>query len=122
MHRLRDVREGVVRSRWPHPRAVAAAARGPGLPAVPTTAEAGIAGLESSAWFGFMAPRGTPDAVVMKLNREVNRLLGEQDFRKRIVDIGVEPMGGTPQDFTRHLDKEIRKWGEVVRVSGAKID
>ena len=92
------------------------------LPDVPTTAEAGIPGLESSAWFGILAPKGVPKPVILKLNKEINQLLNEPAFRKRIVDIGVEPMGGTPQDFARYLDKEISKWGEVVRVSGAKID
>jgi tripartite-type tricarboxylate transporter receptor subunit TctC len=102
--------------------AVLAPKRSSTLPNVPTTAEAGIPGLESSAWFGLMAPKGTPKAVVAKLNKEVNELLATPAFRKRITDIGVEPMGGTPEDFVRYLHKEISKWGDVVRVSGAKID
>jgi tripartite-type tricarboxylate transporter receptor subunit TctC len=89
---------------------------------VPTTAEAGLAGLESSAWFGLLAPKGTPKSVVMKLNAEVNRLLAEPAFRKRLMDIGVEPLGGTPEQFTKYLDSEIKKWGAVVKVSGARID
>src|SRR5207244_1307146 len=92
------------------------------LPDVPTTAEAGMPGLESSAWFGVLAPKGTPKAIVVKLNREINKLLDDPVFRKRIVDIGVEPMGGTPEDLARYLDAEIRKWAKVVQVSGAKID
>jgi tripartite-type tricarboxylate transporter receptor subunit TctC len=92
------------------------------LPNVPTSAEAGMAGLESSAWFGILAPHGTPPAIVAKLNRDINALLADPAFSKRIVDVGVEPMGGTQQDFRNYLDAEIGKWAEVVRVSGAKID
>jgi tripartite-type tricarboxylate transporter receptor subunit TctC len=58
----------------------------------------------------------------MKLNKEINKLLADPAFRKRITDVGVEPMGGTPQDFARYRDAEIRKWAKVVQVSGAKID
>jgi len=60
--------------------------------------------------------------VVTKLNAEVNRLLADPAFRKRLADIGVEPLGGTPEQFVKYLDSEIKKWGAVVRVSGAKID
>ncbi len=92
------------------------------LPDVPTTAEAGIPGLESSAWFGILTPIGSPKPVILKLNKEINKLLDEPAFRKRIVDIGVEPLGGTVQDFAKYRDAEIRKWAKVVQVSGAKID
>jgi tripartite-type tricarboxylate transporter receptor subunit TctC len=92
------------------------------LPDVPTTAEAGIPGLESSAWFGILTPKGAPKPVILKLNKEINKLLNEPAFRKRIVDIGVEPLGGTPEQFAKYLDAEIRKWAKVVQVSGAKID
>ncbi len=102
--------------------AVAAPKRSSALPDVPTAAEAGLKGLESSAWFGVMAPKGTPRAIILKLNRDINALLNDAAFRKRLIDIGVEPMGGTPQDFAQYLETELKKWGEVVRVSGAKID
>jgi tripartite-type tricarboxylate transporter receptor subunit TctC len=92
------------------------------LPDVPTTAEAGMPGLESSAWFGILTPKGAPKPVILKLNKEINKLLNEPAFRKRIVDIGVEPLGGTPEQFAKYLDAEIRKWAKVVQVSGAKID
>jgi tripartite-type tricarboxylate transporter receptor subunit TctC len=102
--------------------AVASPRRSTALPDVPTAAEAGLKGLESSAWFGVMAPKGTPQPIMAKLNQDINKLLSEPAFRKRLIDIGVEPMGGTPQDFAKYLDVELKKWGEVVRVSGAKID
>lgn len=102
--------------------AVAAPKRSTALPDVPTAAEAGLQGLESSAWFGILAPKGTPRPIVLKLNKDINTLLNEPNFRKRLVDIGVEPMGGSPEDFQKYLQAELKKWGEVVRVSGAKID
>ena len=105
-----------------HAIAVLAPKRSATLPNVPTTAEAGMPGLESSAWFALLAPHGTPKAVIAKLNAEVNKLLVDPAFRKRIMDVGVEPMGGTPQDCARYRDSEIRKWAKVVQVSGAKID
>ena len=102
--------------------AVLSPKRSVALPDLPTTAEAGLKGLESSAWFGLLAPKNTPKAVVAQLNREINALIADPVFNKRLVDFGVEPMGGSSQDFERYLDAEIRKWGEVVRVSGAKLD
>ena len=102
--------------------AVLSPKRSAALPDLPTTAEAGLKGLESSAWFGLLAPKNTPKAVVAQLNREINVLIADPVFNKRLVDFGVEPMGGSSQDFERYLDAEIRKWGEVVRVSGAKLD
>jgi tripartite-type tricarboxylate transporter receptor subunit TctC len=102
--------------------AVLSPKRSSALPDVPTTAEAGMKGLESSAWFGVLAPRGTSKTIVVKLNRDINALIADPAFNKRLVDFGVEPMGGATQDFERYLDAEIKKWGDVVRVSGAKLD
>ena len=102
--------------------AVLSPKRSSALPDVPTTAEAGMKGLESSAWFGVLAPKGTPKAIVTKLNRDINTLIADPAFNKRLVDFGVEPMGGSVQDFDRYLEREIKKWGDVVRISGAKLD
>jgi tripartite-type tricarboxylate transporter receptor subunit TctC len=102
--------------------AVLSPKRSTALPDLPTTAEAGMKGLESSAWFGILAPKGTPRAIVAKLNRDINALIADAAFNKRLIDFGVEPMGGSTQDFQRYLDAEIKKWGDVVRVSGAKLD
>ncbi|MBE7418468.1 MAG: tripartite tricarboxylate transporter substrate binding protein [Ideonella sp.] len=102
--------------------AVMASKRSPTLPDVPTMAEAGFPDLESSTWLAFVAPKGTPKAVVDRLNEAVNKLLAQPEFRERVVRMGVEPMGGTSVEFTRFLDTEIKKWGEVVRRSGAVVD
>jgi tripartite-type tricarboxylate transporter receptor subunit TctC len=96
--------------------------RNPALPNVPTSAEAGMPGLESSSWLGLMAPAGTPKPIVDKLNREVNAILKNPDFAKRYNDLGADTLPGSPEDFTKYLDSESRKWTEVVQFSGAKID
>jgi tripartite-type tricarboxylate transporter receptor subunit TctC len=102
--------------------AVLAPKRIAALPDVPTTAEAGMPGLESSAWFGILAPAGTPRAVVDKINREVNAALKDASLRQRYTDLGVDTMGGTPEEFAKFHDAELKKWDEVVKFSGAKID
>ena len=60
--------------------------------------------------------------LVAKTNPDINALIADPAFNKRLVEFGVEPMGDTTQDFERYLASEIKKWGEVVRVSGAKVD
>ncbi len=96
--------------------------RNPALPNVPTSAEGGMPGLESASWLGVMAPAGTPKAIVERLNREVNAILKSPEIVKRYNDLGAETLIGSPDDFAKYLDAETRKWSEVVRFSGAKID
>jgi tripartite-type tricarboxylate transporter receptor subunit TctC len=96
--------------------------RNPALPNVPTSAEAGMPGLESSSWLGVMAPAGTPKSIVEKLNREINVILKSPEIVKRYNDLGAETLVGSTDDFARYIDSESRKWGEVVRLSGASID
>jgi tripartite-type tricarboxylate transporter receptor subunit TctC len=114
---VQHVRAGTVRAI-----AVLSPKRLAALPNLPTSAEAGMPGLESSAWFGILAPAGTSRAIVQKLNREINAALKDPGLLKRYADLGVETLGGSPEDFAKYLDDETRKWGEVVRFSGAKID
>lgn len=85
-------------------------------------AEAGFPGMESYTWLAFMAPKGTPKAVVDSMNEAVNKLLGQPAFRERLIAMGVEPMGGTPAEFSAFLDLEIKKWGEVVRGAHISVD
>ena len=96
--------------------------RNPALPNVPTSAEAGMPGLESSSWLGVMAPAGTPKPIVERLNREINAILKSPEIVKRYNDLGAETLVGSPEDFTKYLDAETGKWTEVVRFSGAKIE
>ena len=92
------------------------------LPGVPTIAEAGVPGYETTIWLGVMAPKGTPAAVVAKLNAEIGRIVSRQDVRDDWAKQGAVPMTMTPAEFTRHLEQDIVKWERVVKVSGAKAD
>jgi tripartite-type tricarboxylate transporter receptor subunit TctC len=100
--------------------AVTTAKRSNAAPEVPTMAEAGITGYETSTWGGILAPAGTPRDVVAKLNAEVNKALASPDVRARMTGAGIEPAGGTPQEFGEFLNAEIVKWGNVARA--AKIE
>lgn len=85
------------------------------LPDVPTMAEAGMVGYETSTWGGLLAPAGTPKATVAKLNSEVNRILALPDVRKTLQDAGIEVGGGTPQQFTDFIQSEMVKWAKVAK-------
>jgi len=102
--------------------AVMSPRRSPVLPDVPTMAEAGYPGLESYTWLCIVAPKGTPKAVVDRLNEGVNKLLAQPAFRERLIAMGVEPMGGTAAEFSVFLDAEIKKWGEVVKNANISVE
>ena len=91
------------------------------LPNVPTIGEAGVAGYEATIWLGIMAPKGTPQAVVDKLNVEIGKVLQRPDVKETWAKQGAEPMLMTPAEFKAYLEKDIEKWAEVVKVSGAKV-
>jgi tripartite-type tricarboxylate transporter receptor subunit TctC len=92
------------------------------LPDVPTVEEAGLPGYLAYAWFGLITQRGTPRAVIDKVNAETNRLLALPGTQAKLADLSIEAMGGTPADFNRLIDAELKRWGEVVRKSGANAD
>jgi tripartite-type tricarboxylate transporter receptor subunit TctC len=92
------------------------------LPDVPTTAEAGFPSLLSETWFGLFAPAGTPTEIKAKVNETINVALKTPAFRARLIALGYTPLGGTPEQFAKTLSDDIRKWGEVVKFSGAKVD
>jgi tripartite-type tricarboxylate transporter receptor subunit TctC len=103
--------------------AVTSAARSPQLPDVPTVAESGVRGVqgfEAVGWLGLMAPHGTPPAVVMRLQREVDDILRGEDMARFIRERGSEPAPTTGPEFDAFVASEIRKWGKVVKLSGAK--
>lgn len=102
--------------------AVLAADRTSVLPDVPTTKEAGLPGLEAGTWYTVMGPVGMPKPIIAKLNRQINASLAEPVFRKRVMDMGVTIMGGTPEDVKTFIASEGMKWSEVVRRAGVKID
>jgi len=95
--------------------AVTTAKRVPSVPDIPTMAEAGLPGYETSTWGGVLAPAGTPKDVVAKLNAEFNAGLAQPDIKKKINDAGIETAGGTPQQFAEFLQAEMKKWAKVAK-------
>lgn len=103
--------------------AVTSAQRSSALPDIPTVAEAaGLKGYEASSWFGLLAPAGTPSDIVHRIQREVAKALGTPAVREKLLAQGAIPGGNTPEEFTRMIDAEIRKWAKVVKDSGAQVD
>jgi tripartite-type tricarboxylate transporter receptor subunit TctC len=102
--------------------AVLAPTRSSVLPDVPTTKEAGMPGLEAGTWYTVLAPAGTPKSIVNVLNTQINTTLAEPVFRKRVMDMGLTIMGGTPNAVTDYISTESGKWSELVKSAGVKID
>jgi len=100
--------------------AVTSAQRSPALD-VPTVAET-VPGYEASAWFGVAVPKGTPRAIVDRINREVNAALADPAMRTRLADLGGVPIAGTPEQFWAIHRMETEKWAKIVQFSGAKAD
>ena len=96
--------------------------RSPVLPDVPTVSEAGVAGYEAVIWLGFMAPAGTPKAVVDKLNAEIRRIVATAEIKAAWDKQGAVAMSMTPEEFGRFMREDIEKWSRIVKISGAKPD
>jgi tripartite-type tricarboxylate transporter receptor subunit TctC len=102
--------------------AITAPKRVSDLPDVPTVAESGYPGFESSTWFGFLVKAGTPEPIVKRLNTELVRVLQMPEVRAKIAAEGATVLSGTPDQFAAFLKDEIVKWGKVVKDSGAKVE
>jgi len=98
------------------------AKRAAALPDVPTISESGVPGYEANNWWGVIAPAGTPDAVVRKLNTESNAVMMLPETRKRLVAEGAESLNVTPEQFSKHIAAEIAKWGKVTRDANIKAE
>jgi len=92
------------------------------LPDVQTTSEAGFTNLETTVWWGLMAPAGTPPAIVEKLNAEVNKALARPDVQTRFKELGVTSQPGSAADFARYLGDQTGKWASVIASAGIKAD
>jgi tripartite-type tricarboxylate transporter receptor subunit TctC len=102
--------------------AVSSARRSRSLPDVPTVAESGYPGFEAGSWFGFFAPKGTPQEVIDTLNKQVNEIIGAPAAEAAMIKEGADPIGGTPARFAQFVQREFEKWRTVVRESGATAE
>jgi tripartite-type tricarboxylate transporter receptor subunit TctC len=103
--------------------AVTSSQRSAALPEAPTVEEAGnLKGFEASSWFGLLAPAGTPADVVNRIQQEVARSLASPALKERLAALGAIPSGNTPAQFAALIEAEHRKWADVVKASGAKVD
>jgi tripartite-type tricarboxylate transporter receptor subunit TctC len=113
---LQQVREGKLRAL-----AVTSPKRVVSAPELPTMAEAGFRGFDTTAWFGLLAPAATPAEIIDKLNLETVRVLSLPDVRKRLDDLGMEVIASTPAEFATVIRSEILQWAKVIKDAGIKL-
>ena len=114
---IQHIRSGKVKAL-----AVTTAKRWPHAPEIPTMAEAGLTGYESSAWFGLLAPGNTPKAIVDLLQKQVSFILKQPEVEKIYLEQGAMPVGNSPDEFVRFITAEMQKWKTVVSDTGVKLD
>ena len=102
--------------------AVSSAQRSPYLPDLPTVAEAGVPGYETTAWYGMMVPTGTPAEIIARLNAETAKALTLPDVKSRLDATGMVPKSSSPEELGRHMHDEIAKWAKVVKALNLKVD
>jgi len=102
--------------------AVTSRERLPAMPVLPTVSEAGLAGYESSQWYGLLAPAGTPPEVLDLLNAQVAKTMRSADMKARMASDGLVPIGSSRAEFAAHIRTEIDKWAKVISASGARVD
>jgi tripartite-type tricarboxylate transporter receptor subunit TctC len=102
--------------------AVTSRGRSPALPDVPAVTEAGVPGYELTAWYGLVAPPGTPPDIVRKLNRASLQVVNSPQFSQRLITVGGTPAPTTSEEFGAFIRTEIQRWAEIVKQTGAKVD
>jgi len=102
--------------------AISSGKRSPAIPDVPTLAEAGIPGAEADSWLAIFGPAGIAEPIVAKLQQEIAAALNDPPIRERLAGIGLEVIASSPAQLQAMLPGEVRKWGEAVRRSGARVD
>ena len=102
--------------------AISTATRSPAVPELPTVAESGVPGYESSLWYGVLLPAHTAPAIVARLNQTINAILRETDVGERFAGLGADPRGGTSAEFRQYISAEVIKWGKVIKAVGIKAD
>lgn len=101
---------------------ITANARSPLLPEVPTSAEAGMPTLIGASWHGVLAPAGTPKDVLARLQQTLATALAVPELRNQIISQGAEPVGSTPEEFSKFMAVELARWRVVIEASGAKAE
>ena len=101
--------------------AISTAKRSPQAPDLPTVAESGVPGYDLTPWYGVFAPAGTPRRIVMLLNREISQILDAPDMKERFRSQGIDLVTSTPEEFSALIRREIPKWRDVVKKSGARV-
>ena len=96
--------------------------RSPAMPDVPTIAESGVPGYESLSWSGIAVPAGTPRAVIERLNKDLNAVLGTPEMRQKLGEQGAESIGGPPEAFATHIRAEREKWSKVIRSANIVVN
>jgi tripartite-type tricarboxylate transporter receptor subunit TctC len=114
---LPQIRAGNVRAL-----AVTTMKRSSSTPELPTLDESGVKGFDSQGWFSLLAPSGTPQPILEKINAEVNKALATDDFRKRLETVGAEPVGGSIDDFKQRIREETERWAKVIRFANIKAE
>ena len=104
------------------PLAVTTTQRWPGLPQVPTMMESGYKDFEISTWIGLLAPAGTPKEIVARLHGEVARIIRLPEVQERFRDLGIQPVGDTPEHYQQYIRNELAKYAKLARQSGARAD
>jgi tripartite-type tricarboxylate transporter receptor subunit TctC len=112
---IESIRAGKLR-----PLAVTTSAHSATLPDIPAMSDF-LPGYESTAWFGFGAPKGTPFEIIDRLNKEINAGLADPIVRARLADLGVIVMAGSPADFGKFIGDETDKWGKVVKFANIRV-
>jgi tripartite-type tricarboxylate transporter receptor subunit TctC len=102
--------------------AVTSRERLPAMPDLPTVAESGLPGYESSQWYGVLAPAGTPVDVLNLLNSQIEKIMRDPAMKSRMTGDGLVPIGSSREQFAVHIKTEIEKWARVIRASGAEVD
>jgi tripartite-type tricarboxylate transporter receptor subunit TctC len=114
---IQHVRSGKLRAL-----AVTSLKRSPGLPDMPTVAEAGLPGFDAGSWYGLVGPAGMPKEVVSKIQSDIVRVLNNKDMREKFIAQGADPVGSTPEQFADYMRGELTKWAKIAKLSGATVE
>ena len=114
---LPHIRSGSVRGL-----AVTTLKRSAAAPELPTLDESGVKGFDSQGWFALLAPVGTPQPILDRINAEVNKTLATADFRERLRQVGAEPVGGSIEDFRQRIRQETERWARVIKFASIKAE